>query len=620
MALGRSPREAPQERLQLVWTGFWILTGLLVARLLDLQVIRNVYYLKAAEKNRTQMIFQTGPRGRILDRNGKVLASNRPAFSAIFLPGKQSGETLVKLAADLAPQLGAEQNEIFEELRDSVKTQVPVRLAENLPPRTMFRLSELTPLYPGLDLIVEARRYYPYGAFASHLLGYLGRIDPKEWPRLRLKDYRPDSRVGKSGVEQMLEEDLRGVDGGLQLEVDAQGRLKGLLQKVPWSPGGDATLTIDADIQKAAEEGLKASHSGAGAVVALDPRNGDILALASAPDFDPNLLLVPKDEETAVELKALPEFNLAIQGTFAPGSTFKAITGAALFNDGRMSPNESFYCSGHYSLKTRTFMCWKKDGHGRRAWREGIADSCDVYFYNAGLKVGGAAIEKYEKLFRLGQVTHIPLKGEKKGHIFGPLARGSRGWYEGDTLNQSIGQGEILVTPIQIASVYMAIANHGTFYRPAFIRSVKNAAGDVVFERSPEVLGKIELKESTWDLLHDGLRAVITEGTGRRVDVPGLDVWGKTGTAQNQGKDHAWFAAFAGEPGQPPRLALAVLVQFGGHGSEAAGPIARKIVDAAFKDYLDAHKKQQQPSKVGPGLTVPQEIPAETIPMPMGQR
>ena len=615
MALGR-PRELPVGRLELLWTFFWIMAVVYVARLVDLQLVRNEFYLKAAERNRTQMIFQTAPRGRIVDRNGKVLASNRPAFSALFLPGKQSDPAaLVSLAKDLAPQLEMEETELYEDLRDAVKNQVPVKLAENLPARTMFRLSEMTPLYPGLELVVEARRYYPYGAFASHLLGYIGALDEKQWQQLKTKGYRADSRAGKTGLEKMLEDELRGTDGGLQLEVDAQGRLVRVLQKVPWTAGGDVELTIDADMQAAAEEGLKNSVSGGGAAVVLDPRNGEILALASVPDFDPNLFLEPKDTETQAAIQSLPEFDAALQGTFPPGSTFKPIVGAAALNEGRLDPDDKWFCPGYYDLRTRSFACWKPDGHGRMDWRHGLANSCDVYFYNVGLKIGAPLIEKYERLFRLGQLTYIPLPGEKKGHLFGPKSRGNRGWYDGDTLNLAIGQGELLVTPIQMASVYMALANRGTFFRPNFIRKVTSRSGEVEFEGKPEVLDQLTLKESVWDLLHEGLRAVVTEGTGQRLNFKGLDVYAKTGTAQNPGgEDHAWMCAFAGEPGQPPRLAMAVLVEHGGHGSEAAGPVAKRILEAAFKDEIEKGRKAAP--EAAPAARPPAPLPA---PVPAAQ-
>ena len=300
-----------QERISALWIVIALAGSIMGLRLVQLQIIENAEYVLAAERNRTQMIYQTAPRGRIYDRNGVPLANNQAAFSLIYLPGKRKDHHDLKpLARSLAKELKKDEGELFDTLQAAVREESALRLAENLPPQTMFRLSELKTIYPGVDLIVEARRYYPFGRFGSHLLGFMGRMDPREWRERKLKGYRVDSRIGRLGLERVFEDELRGRDGGIRMEVDAQGRLKRILERKAWEPGSNVHLTLDAAAQKAADEGLHDSTSKRGAVVALDPRTGAILALSSSPDFDPNDF---QSSDPAVVKKIssdIPEFNL----------------------------------------------------------------------------------------------------------------------------------------------------------------------------------------------------------------------------------------------------------------------------------------------------------------------
>lgn len=579
--------KVPKERLEILWLFVYIASGFLILRLLDIQIIRHQYYKKAAERNRTQVVRQTAPRGRIFSSDGSAVAVNRPVFSLIYLPGQiKNLGYLQKLARDFSPRLEMPVSGLMKILQKAFDNGSAVRVAENLSTRTMFVLSELKNLYPGIDLVVEAQRFYPFGNFASHLIGYIGQMDSKEWSRASKeeRDYRMDSRVGKTGIEKIFERELRGRDGGLYLEVDAMGRLKQILRNDTWYPGSDIYLTLDAQVQKAAEEGLRSSISGKGAVVAINPQNGRVIALASVPDFDPNLFIRQGRKSTST-FSLVPEFNLTIQGTFPPGSIFKIITAAAALETGKVSPRKSFFCPGYYDAGSRIFKCWKK--HLRNMdFFSGFAHSCDVYFYNVGLKTGGADIERFEKAFRLGMPTGIFLPGEKHGNIFGPVARARKRsyWFIGDTLNLAIGQGELLVTPIQMAQVVAAVANRGTFWRPYYVDRIVNPEGRILLQKKPQVLGTVSLKSGTWDLLAEGMKRVVTEGTGRIAGIKGLDVCGKTGTAQNpRGEDHAWFVAYAGVPGRKPEIAVAVLVQHGKHGASSAAPIARRVIEAAFR-------------------------------------
>lgn len=587
-------KRLPLERLEglkLVFAAAAVVLGL---RYLDLHVIRHDAFKEAAELNRTHTIVQEAPRGRIFDRGGRVLAENRPSFSLVFLPGKiEDREYLKTLAQDFAPELGVKREEFYDDLRKAFRRKIPMRLAENLNQRTMFRLSELQPLYPGVNLISEARRYYPYGAFAGHLLGYMGLIDDRTWNRLKARGYRFDSRVGITGVEKIWEDVLRGRNGGVQLEVDSRGRFKRILREIPWNIGGDVHLTIDAELQRTAEEALAASTSGRGAVVVLDPADGSVLVLASVPTFDPNLFMVPRDKEVEQSIRSLPEFNLAIQGTYPPGSVFKIITSLAGLDNGTIDPehDERIRCVGKYQLGNRVFKCWEKEGHGKMDFYGGLANSCDVYYYVKGQEITPERIEDYEKRFMLGELTQVRLKGEKRGQRFGPEQRKQNGgyWPGGDTLNLAIGQGELLVTPMQMANMVAAVANGGTIYKPNFIERVVDARGRQRYAREKEVLARVRAKDSSWNALRRGLETVVEDATGRRAAVSWLKIGGKTGTAQNpHGEDHAWFVAYGGRPEPGSRkLAMAILVQNAGGGGANAAPIARKLFVAAFPKPKD---------------------------------
>jgi penicillin-binding protein 2 len=577
---------APRARLEILWLVIAAAGAALGLRLAQLQILDSAEYRLMAERNASQMIYQAAPRGRIYDREGVPLATNQPAFSLIFLPGKgQARQDLEPLARELGRQLGRDPQDLLETLEEAERDKSAARLAENLPTATFFQLSELKTLYPGVDLITEARRYYPFGRFASHLLGFMGKMNPREWRERKAQGYRADSRIGKMGLEGAFEDELRGRDGGTQMEVDAQGRLKRELGNIPWEAGSNIHLTIDAAVQKAADEGLRKSLTGRGAAVAIDPRTGEILAMSSQPDFDPNALLSTDPEEVKRTSHDLPEFNNAIAGAYPPGSTFKPIVSLAALNEGRITPNDTFYCPGYFKLGSAIFHCDKHEAHGAVSFLRGLAESCNVYFYNVGLKTGGDRIERYARAFGLGQKTNIALRGEKSGHLFGPETRRKtgKGWYDGDTLNLAIGQGELTVTPLQMAVVAAALANRGTVWRPHYTQKIVYVDGRPDFVQRPERVGQVIAKDAAWDLVQKAMELTVSSGTGFAAKVPGLIVAGKTGTAQNpHGKDDAWFISYAARPGEPASIAIAVLVENAGYGAVAAVPVARKMILASF--------------------------------------
>lgn len=575
--------------------------GVIALRLVDIQVLRHNAYLQMAERNRTQVLYQTAPRGRVFTADGIAVASNAPSFSLYYLGmGNKDAAYLEQLAADFAPRLKMQPETVFGLLQKGTKSGKATLLAENLSTKSTVALQELQLYYPGIYLIEETKRSYPYGGFASHLLGYIGSMEDREWRKRDVKmGYRLNSKIGKNGIEKKFEKELKGTDGGVYLEVDYRGRVKSIIQDKKWAAGSDVYLTLNFELQRAAEEGLKNSLTGRGAAVALDPRTGAVLALASAPSYDPNVFVQYSDEENPKQSKKINEYNLAIQGIYPPASTFKIITAAAALEYGKLDIHRKINCPGHYDSGPRVFKCWGT--HGPVDFFDGMSNSCDVYFYTVAAQTGAAAIERVERMFMFGRPTGIDLPGEKAGNLYGPTRRAHNKtyWFIGDTLNLSIGQGELLVTPLKLAQFAAAVASRGKVYRPYYVEKVvSNQTGKTTVLGKPEVLQTADLKPETYDLLFKALKHTVDDGTARRAKIQGLDVYGKTGTAQNpHGDDHGWFMAFAGRKGEAPSIALAVFVEFGKGGSSAAGPIARQMLEAYFGLNKPAVAQSAQPAK-----------------------
>jgi len=572
-------------RLKSLWI-LAILAGIVVAlRLTDIQLLRHNHYLQLAEQNRTQILYQTAPRGRIFTADGQAIAANAPAFDLYYLgAGPKDKDYLARLARDLAPRLGSTPEAVSDKLNLALKSGKAVALAENLSPKSTMALKELQLYYPGIYLLEQNKRSYPYGIRASHLIGYLGSMEGRDWKNRDLSlDYRLNAKVGKNGLEKKYEKELKGRDGGVYLEVDYRGRVKRVIEDRKWKPGSDIYLTLHAAVQQAAEEGLKNSLTGRGAAVALDPRSGAVLALATAPAFEPEMF-VPYSDEPEIKSKKISEYNLAVQGIYPPASTFKIITAIAAIEKGGFDPHKIVNCPGHYDAGSRVFKCWST--HGPVDFFGGMAGSCDVYFYDLAAKIGPAAIEKVQRMFQFGRPTGIDLPGEKAGNLYGPTRRAYNRsyWFVGDTLNLSIGQGELLVTPIKMAQYAAALASRGKVWRPYYLdRIVNPQTGKVQVQGQREQIGSVDIAASTWDLIYKALKHTVDNGTARRVKMKGLDVYGKTGTAQNpHGDDHGWFLAFAGKEGAAPEIAIAVFVEYGKSGSSVAGPIARKMLEAYF--------------------------------------
>lgn len=552
---------------------------LLLLRLFQLQILNGSDMERQADKNRTQIIPLLAPRGLVFDRRGELLLDNAPRFSLFFAEEPGAESAAVALEADLVRRFPAVKSAVHRKLTQARLSGKMTRLLANVPRGDALALLERRATYPGLHVIVEPQRRMRFPGVASHLLGYVDEIDADELERLRSRNLRAGQLIGRAGIERAFDADLRGQDGGLQFLTDASGRHVQVLQRIPSSPGADLYLTIDHRIQAAAEEGLAASPTRKGAAVVLDPRTGEILALASKPSYDIN-------EGIAAYLgdAGLPFFNRALQGTYPPGSIFKIMTAAAGLQEASWNTRRVYDCTGSMTLGDKEFGCWKI--HHRQDFFGAVAWSCNVYFYNMGQETGADAIERAARAFGLGEKTGIDLPSESSGLIPGKEWKrrtGRGGWSGGDTMNFCIGQGAVLVTPLQAAVMMSAVANGGTVWKPYVVDRLQGEDGVLRFRRTPTPRKTVVLSPETWEKLHRAVGGVVTSGSGRGVWREDLQVSAKTGTAQNpHGEDHSWFACSAARPGEAASLAAVVFVENGGQGSAAAGPVARRILEAAY--------------------------------------
>lgn len=575
-------------RLKRVWVLAAALGVIIALRMADIQLLRSGYYKDMAERNRTQAIFQAAPRGNIFTSDGQIIAGSQPAFDLYFIPGSETyatgEEEINNLAAALAPLLKEDKAALTAKIKKAAKSGHAAAISENISVQNVLPIAEIHNYYHGIYLNEEAKRFYPHGILASHLVGFLGNMEGAAWrERDMTLDYRLDSKIGRYGMEKHFERELKGSDGGLYLEVDFRGRVKRIIEDKKFVPGSDIYTTINFNLQRAAEEGLKNSITGRGAAVALDPRNGAVRAIVSAPGFDPNIFVPFNDENTGEQLKRVKEYNLAVQGSYAPASTFKIITSLAAMAENKLNVKDTVYCPGFYDSGPRVFKCWAV--HGNENYFDAMADSCDVYFYALANRIGAAAIERAERAFMFAEPTGIDIPGERRGNIFGPARRAQRKtyWFVGDTLNLSIGQGELLLTPVKMAQIMAAVASKGTLWKPYYIEKILAPDGTAAAPYAPQITGTAQFKPEHWDILHKALKGVVEGGTGRVARVDGVEVYGKTGTAQNpHGDDHGWYVGFAARPGQEAELAFAVFVENGRGGASAAGPIVKNMIEAYF--------------------------------------
>jgi penicillin-binding protein 2 len=473
---------------------------------------------------------------------------------------------------------------------------------------------------PGVVVSVNPIRHYIEGSRASHLIGYLSEINPSELGLDNYEGYDPGDYIGKYGVEKTMESKLRGERGGRQVEVNVRGQVVRVLKTVTGRAGHNVYLTVPYDLQAKAEALL---GNNAGAIVAMDPNNGELLALVSSPAFDPNVFVQGMSREQWQALSSNPSKpleNKVLQSEYPPASVYKIVVSLAGIEEGIITNSTSIFCPGFYQFGNRAYRCWRKQGHGNVGFIEALAQSCDVFYYQMGQQLGVDRLAWYARACGLGGLTGIEVDHESAGLIptaEWKLRRFGEPWHRGETLSIAIGQGFNLVTPLQLAVLTAAVANGGIRYVPQMVKSIQTAEGETIYASTPKVAGRLPVSNATLAKVRDGLSAVVEgrSGTARIAHIDGLPISGKTGTAQvfSRGasatgtnkntpknlKDHAWFVAYA--PSQAPRIAVAVIVEHGEHGSSAAAPLARELI----KTYL------QEPASEKTGV-----LPIAVTPQP----
>ncbi|MEW6719173.1 MAG: penicillin-binding protein 2 [Thermodesulfobacteriota bacterium] len=574
---------------------------LLLSRLYWLQVVSYDTYQALSENNRLRMRTVRAPRGPIFDRKGRPIAETQGSFDLVCSPidvADPAGE--IRFLSEIV-EFDADPVEILEKVREAMVSNpfTSITVARDLRFEQVSVIEFNREGLPGFSVMVEAKRSYPYGTAFAHALGYVGEASPEEL------DARSDGRlamgdlVGKYGLERLMDNVLRGINGGRKVEVDAAGRDQRMVEEVPSTTGMPLYTTLDLDLQNAAKDAL---GSQAGAVIALVPKTGEVLAFYSAPAFDPNVFArgIRKADWQALNADPRkPMQNKGLQGTYAPGSTVKPFLALAALEERIIDKSASLHCPGSYRLGNRTFRCWKEKGHGSVDMYRALVQSCDVYFYTLGLRLGPEPVAAVEKGAGMGTLTGIDLPGERKGLV--PDKEWKRRvskerWYDYESLLLGIGQGAIHLTPLEMTVGYATLATGGEVMRPHVVAKVVLPDGSTT-EKKPELVRKLAWKPENVEFIRKGLAGVVNDyGTGGRAKLPGIVVGGKTGTAQVaqvKGKmiksedlpyeirDHAWFAGFA--PVEDPRIAVVAMVEHGGHGGSAAAPIVKAVMQEFFR-------------------------------------
>lgn len=564
---------------------------LLTLRLWQLQILHGSEYRKLSEANRFRMIPISAPRGILFDRNGIPLVKNSPYYCASIIYGEFDKSKVFLLSKLLKVPAEA----ILEKLNEKRPSPfTPIKIKQGLSLNEVAYIESRKSDFPGLTIEVEVSREYLHSNIGSHFIGYIGKLNPSQLKDPAFRDVPPDAFTGQRGVEMLFDKPLRGVHGKKLIEVDALGRELKLLREKPPVKGKDIELSIDINLQKEAE---KALGERAGAIVAIRPHTGEIMAFVSKPSFNPNLFAKGISYNEWISLtrdKYKPFLNRALQSQYPPGSTLKILIAIAGLEEGVITPETKVDCKGGINYGRWHFGCWRTKGHGVVSLHRALVESCDVYFYEVGRRLGIENIYTYATSFGLGKETGCELGKERHGLIPNTKWKQEKRrqpWYLGETFNTAIGQGYIAVTPIQMAIMISAIANGGNLYRPTIIKDAE-----------PTLSGKAKVRSETIEIIKKSLSGVVNEpwGTGWAAKSQLTNIGGKTGTAQvvamreeskylpERFRDHAWFVAFA--PVEKPEIAVTVFVEHGGHGGGAAAPIAKKIIE----EYLKSATHRQQ--------------------------
>ncbi|HEX2955976.1 MAG TPA: penicillin-binding protein 2 [Chitinispirillaceae bacterium] len=616
MSFGSLIQDERQERtlksLFLSWV-IGVFLFLLIIRLFYLQVIQAKMNTELSNENAMRERVLIPPRGQILDRNGLVLARNRPSYSICVLPYKlRDKKEIINSLCMIRDSSGLavfDSTELDKLIRKALLRRFELtRLKEDVSLDLVSIIEEHSMELPGVFVETESRREYTLGMAAFHVLGYMSEIPEEDFDTLKQMGYYYGDKIGKAGIEKQYEKIIRGKYGKEYVEVNAYGKSLGPIPNIPRIdpvPGNDLYLTIDAQLQEVAD--LSFPDSLKGAVVALDPRNGEVLVMYSSPSVNPNIFSMSTSlrsqnwGEIATDPN-LPLNNRAINGTYTPGSTFKLISALTGLETGKLDANSLMPapCRGGYRIGSRVAHCWKLTGHGYLNLISAVQASCNIYFYQVGLRLGDVAINKYANMMGLGAITGIDLPGERAGWLSGEdaynkrFARRGWKWTTGLVLDLAIGQTQV-ITPIQLALMVGGLGNGKTLFTPHLVKEERTLSGAVVNQRIPSVKSSLDFKEETIVTMHEALGSVMKAGgTGGRAAVPGIPVGGKTGSAENpQGdKTHALLVACA--PVENPVIAISVVVENAGHGGSIAAPIAGNVLRYFFAETEEGKKVMQE--------------------------
>jgi penicillin-binding protein 2 len=608
-----------KRRLVVVAVLVMIFAALIIARLWYLQINSGEEYKERAFNNRVRIRQVAAPRGHIIDRKGREIVTNRPSFNVLLV--REDSHDIDDVLKRLAVVLHEDISDLWKRIREAAGTplHIPVVLKEDINWDTLAYLENHNREFSGIRIEVVPVRVYHYGDLASHIIGYLGVINKKELAEADPEKYTGEDLIGKMGLEKLREKNLRGEKGSTSSEVNARGFEQQLLKNEDPLPGGEIHLTLDVDLQQKAEA-MMDEEEKSGAVVAMEVKTGRLLAAVSAPkihldDFTGGIS--NEKWKSLLENPKHPLLNKVAKGLYPPGSTYKMVTALAGLATGVINENTTFHCPGHLQFGNRTYMCWRHAGHGTVDLRRAITESCDVYFYQVGLKAGVDGLAEYAHKLGLGEKTGVELEAEESGIIptkQWKLKRFKQKWQDGETLSIAIGQGYDLVTPLQICQMTATVANGGKVFLPQLVETVRDPDGKVIEQFQPKLLRELQGSGRYLSLIREGLTGVVNNdhGTAKAARIEGITVAGKTGTAQvvklaqykglkeenipYKYRDHAWFTCFA--PAEDPEIAVTVLVEHGLHGGSESAPIAKAVIEKYFEARIQAYVKEKEERKM----------------------
>jgi penicillin-binding protein 2 len=590
-----------------------MILGILVlcCRLYYMQGYKGDWYQKKSEDNMIRFIPVPADRGAILDRHGNIIAKNNPRFTISLLSYQltNSGSAIMKVAEVL--QLKSSETKII--LRKVQENPFePIKIRESVDYETLSRLAEIQGDYPGVYIEAQPQREYPFKELACHVIGYTGEINLEELEEKSGAGYQIGDFIGKDGLEKQYDRFLRGKAGARQVLLNVEGKMVRFIGEDLPRTGSAVELNIDRDLQKVTEDALRAglsrveakNHEPSGGAVVVITAQGEILSMASLPNYDLNLFskgISFKDYSRLLKDRCFPLLNRVVHCSYPCASTYKMITGSAALHEGLVKRGSRFHCAGVYDVDGTPFNCFVRRGHGDIDFLEAIAQSCDVVFYKLAHAMDLEKFLGYSREFGIGSPTGIDLPGENSGLLPTPEWKKKafkEEWYAGDTINLSIGQGYLGVTPLQVAVVTAAVANGGTIVRPHVVRRIISSNGPTEKDFAPEAVKSISIPDSELAVIREGMRGAVTHGTATSAHSSMVEIAGKTGTAENfptadnpHGRNHTWFTCFA--PYKNPEIIVTVFIEkSGGFGGEWCGPVARKIIETY---YRNKHKEGEAP-------------------------